>query len=198
LLVITAEVREMTQHNLMLIVGAAVVVLLLAGLLAWFASRRRQSQTMADRYGAHYERAVEEHGSTAKAEKELKLREKRFEKAEIRELSAADHERYGSLWRSVQARFVDSPASAVAEADTLVGEVMRLRGYPAADLEQRLADVALGHPGLVEHYRDACDIAYRSRTNKANTEDLRRAMVHYRALFEELLGATKGELVGAH
>jgi hypothetical protein len=83
----------------------------------------------------------------------------------------------------------------VAEADTLVGEVMRLRGYPAADLDQRLADVALGHPHLVEHYRDACDIAYQSRVGKADTEDLRRAMVHYRALFEDLLA---GELVAAH
>ena len=187
----------MTEQNLVLIAGAVVVVLLLAGLLAWFSARRRRSQQLADRYGAHYDRVVEEQGSASKAAKEMMLREKRFEKAHIRDLSAADHERYGSLWRSVQARFVDSPAAAVAEADTLVGEVMRLRGYPAADLEQRLADVALGHPALVEHYRDACDIAYRSRTNQANTEDLRRAMVHYRALFEDLLAVPERELVGA-
>jgi hypothetical protein len=82
----------------------------------------------------------------------------------------------------------------VAEADTLVGEVMRLRGYPAADLDQRLADVALGHPQLVEHYRDACEVAHRSRLGTADTEALRQAMVHYRALFEDLLA---GELVGA-
>jgi hypothetical protein len=188
----------MTQQNLVLIAGAVAVVLLLAGLLAWFSARRRRRLKLADRYGAHYERVVEEKGSASKAEKELLLREKRFEKAHIRDLSPADRERYGSLWRSVQARFVDSPAAAVAEADTLVGEVMRLRGYPAADLEQRLADVALGHPALVQHYRDACDIAYRSRTSKANTEDLRQAMVHYRALFEELLGASERELVTAH
>lgn len=187
----------MTQQNVVLIAGAVVVVLLLAGLLAWFSARRRRRQQLADRYGAHYDRVVEEKGS-AKAEKELLMREKRFERAQIRDLSPADRERYAGLWRSVQARFVDSPGAAVAEADTLVGEVMRLRGYPAADLEQRLADVALGHPALVDHYRDACDIAYRSRTNKANTEDLRRAMVHYRALFEELLGASQRELVGAH
>lgn len=186
----------MTDQNLALIVGAVVVVALVAGLLAWAAARRRRRQQMADRYGVHYQRAVEEQG-VGRAEKELKLREKRFERAQIRDLSAADRERYGGLWRSVQARFVDSPAAAVAEADTLVGEVMRLRGYPAADLEQRLADVALAHPALVDHYRDACDIAYRSRTNKASTEDLRRAMVHYRALFEELLGASERELVTA-
>jgi hypothetical protein len=188
----------MSQQNLVLIAGAVVVALLLAGLLAWFSARRRRRQQLVDRYGAHYERVVEEKGSASRAEKELKLREKRFEKAHIRDLTAADRERYGSLWRSVQARFVDSPGAAVAEADTLVGEVMRLRGYPAADLEQRLADVAMGHPALVEHYRDACDIAYRSRTNQADTEDLRRAMVHYRALFEDLLGASERELVAAH
>jgi hypothetical protein len=184
----------MPERNLVLIVAAVAAVLLLAGLVAWSAARRRRRQQLADRYGAHYERAVEQHGSAARAEKELKDREKRFEKAHIRELSPADRERYAGLWRSVQARFVDSPASAVAEADTLVGEVMRLRGYPAADLEQRLADVALAHPQLVEHYREACDVAYRSRTGKADTEALRRAMVHYRALFEDLLA---GELVGA-
>ena len=187
----------MTQETLFLIVGAVVVVLLVAGMLAWAAARRRRRQQMADRYGEHYQRAVEEHGGRAQAEKELRLREKRFEKAHIRDLSPADRERYGGLWRSVQARFVDAPAAAVAEADTLVGEVMRLRGYPAADLEQRMADVAIGHPDLVEHYRDACDIAYRSRVNKASTEDLRRAMVHYRALFEELVGAGDRELVGS-
>jgi hypothetical protein len=184
----------MPERNVVLIVVAVAAVLLLAGLMAWMSARRRRRQQMADRYGAHYDRAVEQHGGKAQAEKELKLREKRFEKAHIRDLSPADRERYGSLWRSVQSRFVDSPAAAVTEADTLVGEVMRVRGYPAADLEQRLADVALGHPSLVEHYREACDIAYRSRTEKASTEDLRQAMVHYRALFEDLLA---GDLVAA-
>jgi hypothetical protein len=185
----------MPERNIVLIVAAVAVVLLLAGFVAWSSARRRRRQQIADRYGAHFDRAVEQHGSPAQAAKELKQREKLFEKANIRDLSPADRERYSALWRSVQGRFVDSPASAVAEADTLVGEVMRLRGYPAADLDQRLADVALGHPNLVEHYREACDIAYRSRTEKADTEDLRRAMVHYRALFEDLLA---GELVGAH
>ena len=183
----------MPERNVVLVVVAVAVVLLLAGLVAWSSARRRRLKVLADRYGEHFDRAVEQHGS-AQAEKEMKLREKRFEKAHIRDLPPADRERYAGLWRTVQARFVDSPASAVAEADTLVGEVMRLRGYPAADLDQRLADVALGHPNLVEHYREACDVAYRSRTGKADTEALRRAMVHYRALFEDLLA---GELVGA-
>jgi hypothetical protein len=184
----------MPERTLVLIVASVVVVVLLAGLLAWSAARRRRRQQMADRYGAVYERAVEQHGDAAKAVKELRQRERAFEKAHIRDLSPADRERYAGLWRTVQARFVDSPASAVAEADTLVGEVMRVRGYPAADPEQRLADVAIAHPGLVEHYREACDLAYRSRQGSADTEGLRRAMVHYRALFEDLLA---GELVAA-
>ena len=92
----------------------------------------------------------------------------------------------------------DDPAAAVAEADALIGEVMTQRGYPGGDFEQRLADVALAHPSLMEHYKNACDIAHRGRENKAGTEDLRQAMVHYRALFEELLVVSEGELVGTH
>jgi hypothetical protein len=186
----------MEDQNLILMVAVAVAVVVLGGLLLWMARRRRGRQELAERHGSQYERAVEQYGSESKAAKELKERERRFEKAHIRDLSPADRERYSGLWRSVQARFVDSPAAAVAEADTLVGEVMRVRGYPAADLDQRLADVAVGHPSLVEHYREACDIALRSRTNKANTEDLRQAMVHYRSLFEDLLSVGERELVG--
>jgi hypothetical protein len=187
----------MADQNIVLIGAVAAVVVLLVGVLAWMSSRRKQHQHLADRHGSQYERAVEQYGSTSKAEKELKQRERLFEKANIRDLSPADRERYSNLWRSVQARFVDSPGAAVAEADTLVGEVMRVRGYPSADLEQRLADVAVGHPTLVEHYREACDIALRSRTGHADTEDLRRAMVHYRSLFEDLLAVPERELVGA-
>jgi hypothetical protein len=187
----------MEQQNLILIAGVVAVVLLLIGVLAWVSMRRRRRQEIAGRYGSQYERAVEQYGSASKAEKELRERERRFEKANIRDLSPADRERYSGLWRTVQARFVDSPAAAVAEADTLVGEVMRVRGYPAADLDQRLADVAVGHPALVDHYRDACDIALRSRQGTAGTEDLRQAMVHYRSLFEELLSVPERELVGA-
>ena len=187
----------MPQQNLILIVGGAAIALLLLGLLFWMSSRRKGRQALMDRYGDQFERAVENYGSPGKAVKELQVREKRFEKAHIRDLSAADHERYASLWRTIQARFVDNPAGAVLEADSLIGEVMRLRGYPAGDLDQQLADVAVGHPDLVGHYRDACEISARSRSGQADTEDLRHAMVHYRALFEELL-VPERELVGAH
>lgn len=187
----------MADQNIVLIVAGAAVVLLLVGVLAWVAMRRKGRQHIVDRHGSQFDRAVEQYGSASKAQKELEQRERMFEKANIRDLSPADRERYSNLWRTVQARFVDSPGSAVAEADTLVGEIMRVRGYPAADLEQRLADVAVGHPTLVEAYREACDIALRSRTGAADTEDLRRAMVHYRSLFEDLLGAPERELVGS-
>jgi len=184
------------QFILWLVAGA--VALVIVGLIAWSSARRQRRKHMAELYGHQYDRAVAEYGGVAQAEKELALREKRFAKAHIVELSLPDRDRYAERWRSAQAHFVDDPAAAVAEADALIGEVMTQRGYPGGDFEQRLADVALAHPSLMEHYKNACDIAHRGRENKAGTEDLRQAMVHYRALFEELLVVSEGELVGTH
>jgi hypothetical protein len=126
-------------------------------------------------------------GSPSKAQAELQAQKKRFDKADIHPLSPADQARYLELWKGIQSRFVDDPVVAVGEADFLVSEVMRLRGYSAADFDQRVADVALAHPHLLDHYRDACQVAARSRTGTADTEDLRKAVVHYRALMDDLL-----------
>jgi len=110
------------------------------------------------------------------------------ENLDIRDLTTAERDRYAGLWHVAQERFVDSPQMAVAEADQLVAEVMRQRGYPMTDFEQRAADISVAHPHLVTNYRAAHAIAVNSAGQKASTEDLRQAMVHYRALFEELLG----------
>jgi hypothetical protein len=171
----------------MVIAIVAGIVVILAVAVLMMSRRRKHTADLQGRYGAAYDAKVQEIGAR-KAESELDAREKRFHKAQIQDLSQADRDRYAALWQSVQSRFVDSPSEAVAEADRLVADVMRLRGYPAADFEQRLADVAVGHPSLLEHYREACDIATRRESDGVGTEDLRRAMVHYRALFEELLG----------
>jgi hypothetical protein len=173
------------MDNRLLVIVGAVLVLLVVGALVY--ARRRRSDQLAQRFGPEYGRAVEEFGGKRKAEAELAAREKRFEKAHVRALSSADRDRFAESWRSAQARFVDSPAAAVAEADDLIEQVMRVRGYPLGDPAQRLADVALAHPHLLDHYREACERAGRQRDGKASTEDLRQAMVHYRALFEELL-----------
>src|ERR1039457_2746525 len=172
-----------------LIVLAAVVILVIA-VLAWLYVRKRKSTTadLRQRFGPEYERAVREHGSERKAEAKLADREKRVEKLKIRDLDPMEHERFSKRWESVQSRFVDSPKGAVTEADDLVSSLMKTRGYPVSDFDQRAADISVDHPRVVENYRSAHEIALRVGKDAATTtEDLRTAMIHYRSLFEELV-----------
>lgn len=171
-----------------LIVVAAVVILVIA-VLAWLYVRKRRSTTadLRQRFGPEYGRAVREHGSERKAEAKLTDREKRVEKLNIRDLDPMEYERFSKHWESVQSRFVDSPKGAVAEADDLVSSLMKTRGYPVSDFEQRAADVSVDHPRVVENYRSAHEIALRVGKDAATTEDLRTAMILYRSLFEELV-----------
>ena len=126
-------------------------------------------------------------GDRGKAEAELARRAERVKALHIRPLEPAQRARFADAWRADQARFVDDPTQAVAEADRLVGELMQARGYPVGDFEQRAADVSVDHPHVVENYRTAHDIAVRQARGEADTEALRKAMVHYRALFDDLL-----------
>lgn len=166
---------------------AAVVLLVLVAAGAWLWTRRQQSKRLVQRFGPEYERAVHRHGDVAKAEADLRSREKRVEKLDIVPLAAADAARFSEAWRALQARFVDNPKGTLADADQLVRELMLRRGYPMGDFEHRAADISVHHPAVVEHYRAAQAIALRDRRGEADTEDLRRAIVHYRALFDELL-----------
>jgi hypothetical protein len=177
----------MDQNLVLILVVAAIALVAILGFVLM--SRKRHTQHLQQAFGSEYGRVVDEKGRT-RAEKELLERKQRFDRALVRDLSDDDRRRYTDLWHSVQNRFVDSPMAAVTEADQLISEVMRMRGYPAGDFDQRVADVAIGHPGLVDHYRSACTIADKSRHGKSDTEELRQALVHYRALFEELLSAT--------
>jgi hypothetical protein len=127
------------------------------------------------------------HGSERKAESKLEDREKRVEKLKIRDLDSTEHERFSKQWESVRSRFVDSPKGAVAEADDLVSSVMKARGYPVSDFDQRAADISVDHPRVVDNYRSAHGIVLRVGKDQATTEDLRTAMIHYRSLFEELV-----------
>jgi hypothetical protein len=161
----------------------ALVVVLGAVLLL----QRRRSQQMRARYGAEYIAAVDEAGGPRKAEAELRRREKRVESFDIRPLRREEAEQFAGRWRQVQADFVDAPGAAIARADELLGEVMRARGYPVSDFEQRAADLSVSHPKLVSDYRLAHVVAEQHAAGRADTEDLRRAMIHYRDLFEELL-----------
>jgi hypothetical protein len=176
------------------IVLAVVVVVILAG-IAWAAAKRRRSSQLQGRFGPEYERTLDESGSRREAESELAARQKRRDKLDIRPLRAASRDRYAESWRGVQTAFVDDPRGAVRDADGLVGRVMQERGYPMDDFEQQAADVSVDHPDVVSNYRSAHDISLRNDDGEATTEDLRQAMVHYRALFEELLVVESPERV---
>jgi hypothetical protein len=170
-----------------LIVLAVAVVLIIA-VSGWLYLRKRRSTTagLRQRFGPEYERAVREHGSERRAEAKLADREKRIEKLNIRELNPMERERFSEQWKSVQSHFVDSPKGAVTEGDDLVSSLMKTRGYPISDFDQRADDISVGHPQVVENYRSAHEIAMRVGKDQATTEDLRTAMIHYRSLFEEL------------
>lgn len=171
--------------------GWIVAVIIVAALIiaAIFWSRRRRSAHLRDRFGPEYDRAVDVRGDRAKAEAELARREKRVEKLDIRPLEPAERREFISRWDDVQARFVDDPPRAVAFADALLGDVMKARGYPLSDFDQRAGDISVDHPIVVEHYHKAHDIAGRQERGEASTEDLRQAMIHYRALFDNLVGS---------
>jgi len=168
-----------------LIVALVVLVVAVAAVAWWFGQRRR-TERLKDRFGPEYERTVETTRDRRRAEADLESRQERVEALDIRPLAPGDAARFADRWRVVQALFVDDPARAVDQADTLIGEVMRARGYPVGDFEQRAADISVDHPQVVDHYRVAHRIATR-RDRDADTEALRQAFVHYRALFGELL-----------
>jgi hypothetical protein len=174
-----------------LIVLVAAMLLAIAG-LAWLYMRKRRTKTanLQRRFGTEYERAVLEQGSERKAEARLADREKRVEKFNIRDLDPIEREGFAKQWASVQSRFVDSPKGAVTEADDLVSSLMKTRGYPVSDFEQRAADISVDHPRVVENFRSAHEIALRVGKDQATTEDLRTAMIHYRSLFDELVEVT--------
>jgi hypothetical protein len=175
-----------TPTNWILIAGGLVI--LLAAIVALFVSQRqKQSRRLQRRFGPEYGRAIDEMGSRTKAEAELEAREKRVGQLTIVSLSPSDAARFTQAWTAMQGRFIDNPKGVVAEADRLVRELMMKRGYPMGDFERRAADISVDHPAVVENYRAAQSIAVRDGRGEANTEELRKAVVHYRTLFDELL-----------
>jgi hypothetical protein len=169
----------------MLIIALMIIALL--AIAMWLHFRRHETQTLERRFGPEYGRAVEELGSRPKAEAELKARQKRVEQLDIVALQPAEAARFSESWRGLQARFVDNPKGVLADADRLVRELMQKRGYPVGDFERRAADISVDHPTVVEHYRAAHDIALRDERGEVDTEGMRQAVIHYRALFAELL-----------
>ena len=165
-----------------------IVLLILAAVAVaiWMrAQQAKRREGLQDRFGPEYDRAVDEHGDRKAAEKKLADTASRRDSIEVRPLEPAERERYSTEWTRVQADFVDSPTAATREADGLVQSVMRDRGYPVDDFETRSQMLAADHPEVVEHYRAAHAVG--SRQDPVDTEELRQAFVHYRALFELLL-----------
>jgi hypothetical protein len=166
-----------------------VAVLVIAGLiLAPIFARRRRSENLRTKFGTEYDHTVQIVGDEKKAQTELEERQKRVKSLNILPLSASDRERYLVDWSAVQSKFVDEPGQAILDADRLIMEVMQLRAYPLSDFEQRAADISVIYPNLVSNYREARLIAVKNEQQLADTEELRQAMIHYRSLFEELLG----------
>lgn len=172
------------------IVGVVIVLVILA-VIAYVVYRTQQRSRLRDRFGPEYDRARDEYGS--KADQVLAKRKEKVDKLDLRPLQPAVREEYAQRWRDVQAEFVDDPRGAITQADRLIGEVMNARGYPVGNFEQRADLVSVDHPNVVEHYRAAHRIA--GRGDDAGTEDLRQAMVHYRALYRDLLETPREEPV---
>jgi len=174
----------MDKAIISLVVIAAIILVAIG---VWYYYRRRTSQRLKEQFGPEYDQTVSRLHSKERAEAELRDRERRVAKYNIVSLPRAERAKYHESWLAIQGRFVDQPKAAVAEADSLVQEVMQKCGYPLANFEQSAADLSVEHPQVVENYRAAGRIAEQSRRGAANTEELRQALVYYRALFDELL-----------
>jgi len=169
------------------VIFAVVLIVAVAAIVAWVVMQRQRTQRLQQRFGPEYTRTVDEFGGRTKAEAELTKREQRVARLNITPLTPADAARFSQAWNTLQSRFIDNPKGVVGEADRLVRELMVKRGYPMADFERRSADISVDHPGVVTTYRAAQAIAVRADRGEADTEELRKAVVHYRTLFDELL-----------
>ena len=175
----------MTTTSIIILIVAVIVV----AALVLYAFRERRSKKLRSHFGPEYDRALREHGSRTSAEEALLDRQRRVEKIQVRPLAPAERDQFAAQWHDTQLRFVDDPAGAIREADQLVYDVMLARGYPMTDFEHRAEDVSVDHPQVVHNYRSAHEIAMHDEKGQASTEDLRKALVYYRDLFDELIEA---------
>ena len=167
-------------------VAVGVVALLIVVGLITRGARRARSESLRNQFGNEYDHAVHEHGSRKKAERDLIERAEQVKKYNIVPLQASDRDRFRADWKKVEQHFIERPTTAVVEADELVADIMRTRGYPMGDFDRHAADLSVTHPRIVEHYR-AGHRVIGGAPGSASTEDLRQAMLHYRALFDELI-----------
>jgi hypothetical protein len=180
---------EQTQIRL-----AVVVVAALVAIVVWLLMKRRKTATLRARFGPEYDRLLQSSRTPAEAERELLQRQRRVESFSLRSLTREEAEQFVQSWRAIQARFVDDPHEAVVQADRLIEDVMRARGYPVEDGAHRLDDLSVDHGAVVNHYRSGREAVARHERGEASTEDLREAMVHFRALFDELVGTHRSDV----
>ena len=178
-----------TMSATMWIVVAVLITIAILAIAAWMIVKRRQSERLRAQFGPEYARELERTRDRRRVEEKLEDRRERVGHLHIRPLTPSDRGHFVESWRMIQAQFVDNPGAAIAEANRLLADVMSARGYPAAniDFEQRAADISVDHPLVVENYRTAHSIAGLHSRGRANTEELRQAMIHYRSVFEELI-----------
>ena len=173
------------------LIFAVFLIALGTAVVVWFVMQKQRSAKLKQRFGPEYDRAVIDFGGRTRAEAELLKREQRVSRLKIVALTPEDAARFSQAWSTLQGRFIDSPKGVVVEADQLVRELMEKRGYPMGDFERRAADISVDYPGVVSNYRAAQLIATRDASGEADTEELRKAVIHYRTLFDELLEASK-------
>lgn len=178
-----------TTMIVLIAIGALIAIGLIVAIVVgiWLARRNRQTKELRSKFGPEYKRVARAEGDAARGEKVLQEREARVKKFDIKPLSEQQRNEFADAWEHAQAEFVDDPARAVASADALVQKVMEVRGYPVADFAQRVADVSVDHPAVAQNYRLAHDIAVQHKHADVGMEQLRVAMLHYRALFADLL-----------
>jgi hypothetical protein len=171
------------------IIIAVLLIVIVGAIIGWFFARRKHAARLKDRYGSdEYDQTVSALGNKNTAHAEMDSREKHVKGLKIQELTPEEREKYLGEWSEVQSKFVDEPGVAIVSAERLIQRVMRRRAYPVADFEQRASDLSVTYPVLVSNYRAAHKIAQKHEAGEANTEELREAMIHYRSLFDELLG----------
>jgi hypothetical protein len=177
----------LTNEQWIAIAGLIVLAALVIGALVMARSSRKRRFALRERFGPEYDREVERLGSVGRAERELMAREKRVHKQHLHPLPETQRIQFAADWRNVQTQFVDEPSEAVENAHALIKQVMVARGYTIERFDQRVSDLSVEHAGVVQHYRAAHELAIANREGRANTEELRQALVHYRALFKDLL-----------
>jgi len=174
-----------------IVIGIAALVALLV--VVWTAMRTNRTKQLHEQFGSEYDRVAADAPTKRDAESELRDRQRRREQFDIRPLSEGERDGFRSRWLAIQAEFVDDPSASVAKADSLIQNVMRERGYPVDDFDTRAGDLSVDHPDVVENYRAGHGIAVAHERGNAGTEELRKAVQHYRALFEELVEAREPE-----